>query len=97
MALDLYMDGKGTNCLSLGDCIWCDVCKEAMGKSTETESESETEYEDEMEGSEIEGSEEHEWSQSTIDGLEENMIVATSSRWRLEPFCGFKSRCTSLC
>jgi hypothetical protein len=58
-----------------------------MGKSTETESE--TEYEDEMEGSEIEGSEmdmeEHEWSQSTIDGSEENVMVADAERqWQVD-------------
>jgi RecQ family ATP-dependent DNA helicase len=91
VGLGLYMDGKGTNCLSLGDCVWCDVCEEAMGKSTETESESESEIEDEdeIEGSEIEGSEmdieEHEWSQSTIDGLEENVMVADAEgQWQVD-------------
>ncbi len=52
VGLGLYMNGKGTNCLSLGECVWCDVCKEAMGRSTETESETEEE-EDEIEGSEM--------------------------------------------
>jgi len=78
MGLGLYMDGKGTNCLSLGGCIWCDVCEEAMGKSTEIESESESGTEVEREGSEMNV----EWSQSTI---EENMIVADGERgWQVD-------------
>ena len=90
VGLGLYMDGKGMNCLSLGKCVWCDVCEEAMGKSTESESENKavSEYEVESE-SETEGSkmdvEEQEWSQSTIDGLEENMIVADQEkRWQVD-------------
>jgi len=89
VGLGLYMDGKSTNCLGLGECVWCDVCKEAMGRSTETESEIEDEDESEIGLSEIEGSEmdieEHEWSQSTLDGLEENMMVADEEkRWQVD-------------
>ena len=32
-----YMDGKGVNCLSLKECVWCDVCKAAMGTVEEKE------------------------------------------------------------
>ena len=87
VGLGLYMDGKGTNCLSLGECIWCDICKEAMARS-ESESEgigSEMDVQDD--GSELEGSEMdvEDWSQSTIDGLEENMIVADQEkRWQVD-------------
>src|SRR6266511_1195149 len=87
VGLGLYMDGKGMNCLSLGDCVWCDVCEEAMGKSTESESENEAvsdgegEIEEEECEMDVEGYESEMdveelgnemWSESTIDGLKEN-------------------------
>jgi superfamily II DNA helicase RecQ len=87
VGLDLYMDGKSTNCLSLGECVWCDICEEAMARS-ESESEgigSEMDVQDD--DSELEGSEMdvEDWSQSTIDGLEENMIVADQEkRWQVD-------------
>jgi helicase-like protein len=92
VGLGLYMDGKGTNCLSLRNCVLCDVCEEAMGKTTETESENEgrlqsesdNESESETRGYEMDIDEGEMWSQSTIDGLEENMIVGDiERRWQV--------------
>ena len=93
VGLGLYMDRKGTNCLSMGDCVLCDICEEVMGKSTESESENEgvseheIEGESEAEGNEMYGSEidvqepgNEMWSESTINGLEENMIVVDQEK-----------------
>jgi len=30
LGLAMYMDGKGTNCVSIKDCVWCDVCRREM-------------------------------------------------------------------
>ena len=86
VGLGSYMDGQGTNCLSLGECVWCDICNEAMGESTESEEEGEAvgsemdiqEHVSESEGSEMDMEEYvgESWSHSTIDRLEENMMVA---------------------
>lgn len=93
VGLGSYMDGHGTNCLSLRNCVLCDVCEEAMDKVTEIESEDETrgqtvaeEGEDEDGGSEMDiDSYGGEWSQSTIDGREENMMMAEEERrWQVD-------------
>ena len=90
-----------TNCLSMSDDVLCDICEEAMGKSTESKDEDEAVNEHEVEGeSEAEGNEMDMktygsemdieepgleiWSESTIDGLEENTIVADQEkRWQV--------------
>jgi hypothetical protein len=84
VGLGSYMDGRGTNCLSLGECVWCDICNEAMGENTKSEDESEgvgsemdmQEHVSESEGSEMDMEEYggESWSQS--DGLKENRMVA---------------------
>jgi superfamily II DNA helicase RecQ len=88
VGLGLYMDGKGSNCLSLGDCVWCDVCKEAMEKSTDSESESDgSEGTNEVDGSEMEVDSDggELWSESMVDGLEENVIMADrESQWQVD-------------
>lgn len=33
--------GRVRNFLSLGECVWCDICNETMGESTKPEEESE--------------------------------------------------------
>ena len=85
------------NYLSLSECVWCDVYEEAMRKSTEWKSDNEMMsdgenereeekckmnvkgYESEMD---VEESMNEMWNESTIDGLEENMIVADQEkRW----------------
>jgi len=84
VGLGLYMDGKGTNCLSLRNCVLCDVCEEAMDKTTETESETEGNESDNEIDYEMDIDEGEMWSQSTIDGLEENMIVGDMERrWQV--------------
>jgi len=92
IGLGSYMDGHGTNCLSLRNCVLCDICEEAMDKITEVESEDETREqnvaeEDEDDGSEMDidsyGGEF--WSQSMIDGREENMMMAEDERqWQVQ-------------
>lgn len=86
VGLGSYMDGHGMNCLSLRKCVLCDVCEEAMDKITEIESEDERQDPDvgEDDGSEVDinsyGGEF--WSQSTIEGLEENVMMAEEERQR---------------
>jgi hypothetical protein len=77
MGLSLYMDGKGTNCLSLGDCVWCDVCKEVMENDTESENMIEIEKNIEIRRSEMDV---YEWSRSIINEFEENMMVADEEK-----------------
>ena len=95
VSLGSYMDGHGTNCLCLRHCVLCDVCKKAMNNISEIESEDEVEQmvienedeEGENEGREmdIDSYEGELWSQSTMDGLEENMMVADTERqWQVE-------------
>lgn len=86
IGLGLYLDGKGTNCLSLGDCVWCDVCDEMMEKSSGSENESGMRSEDELESSnggmemDIDSNGDEFWSESR---LEENMMTADEERqWK---------------
>lgn len=84
VGLGLHMDGKAANCLSLGDCVWCDVCKEAMGKASETEDGDERDEEDEDniygDRGEMTMS-----SQSTIDKSAVNVGVAEAERqWQVD-------------
>ena len=100
VGLGSHMDGIGTNCLSMRDCVLCDICEEAMDKITEIESEgegesgvwSEIEIENddcsenghETDGDEMDIDGGEMWSQSTIDGLQENLITGnTETQWQV--------------
>lgn len=37
LGLNVHMDGKGKSCLSLRECVWCDVCSEAMRMTSDEE------------------------------------------------------------
>ena len=100
VGLGLYMDGKGTNCLSLGECVWCDVCEEAMGITTESENDSETEG-SVVDAVSLKRKRKIGESETMMDGIEENMTMADQEkRWQVdtatkigEMMATFRTRC----
>ena len=79
--LNLYINEKNMNYLSLSNYIWYDICKETMKKNIEIENENQIKHENKMKKNEM-NIEKYEWNQSTIDELKENMIMMNQEkRW----------------
>ena len=81
IGLGLYMDGKGTNCLSLGECVWCDICSELMTMSESDGSDESNELAESDELSEMNVDSYTEgWDEDMMDLLNENMITADQTQ-----------------
>jgi len=98
VGLGLYMDGNGTNCLSLRDCILCDICEKAMGQSTDSETGTDLEVEEmDLESENDDGLDS---SENMMEGIENMNTADELQRWQVhtamrikEMMSVFQKRC----